>query len=101
MDLKILDNIEPLTNATGSQELSWDRIDNTQCLTTVYDHRKFIICKYTFQDTQVSVISFNYLDDDNSIVGDLNECSQEDANFNRLNLLYETATHAQLSYQEA
>jgi hypothetical protein len=98
MDKNILANIKPLTNATGSQHLSWDRIDNTQCLTTVYDHRKFIICKYTFQDTNTSVISFNYLDDDNSVIGELNECPQADPEYNELNRLYEVATESAVHF---
>lgn len=98
MDQLILANINPLTKATGSQELSWDRIDNTQCLTTAYDHRKFIICKYTFKETQTSVISFNYLDDDNSIVGDINEYPQGHTSFEELNHLYEIANQSLLHF---
>ena len=91
-------NIDPLTKATGSQKLSWDRIDNTHCLTTAYDHKKFIICKYTFKDTQTSVISFNYLDDDNSIIGDINEFAQGDNSFEELNRLYEIANRPLLHF---
>jgi len=92
MDNDILNSVDILARATGSSQISWSDIPNTSCLTAEYLHSRFIICKYTFKENNKSVISFSFLDENNSIAGKINEYHEGESEFEKLNSLYELAS---------
>jgi hypothetical protein len=80
-----------LAKATREGNLNWERVDDTSCLTTIYEKKGFIICRYAFESGK-QVISFNFLDENNSVPNnEFNNWQEVDENFNSLNELYDLA----------
>ncbi len=84
----------PLVEATDKNEVQWYLIENTTCLTVYFNDNHFILCRYTFEDSQKSVISFNYLDTENLDTEDtFFQWGEETAEYKQLDDLY-NAAHA-------
>jgi hypothetical protein len=90
MDSHILSDVDSLAAATTKGALRWEQISNTNCLVSHFNKKKYILCRHIFW-TNRKAISLNYLDQDNSMVGDLNSWETGQPDFGKLDDLYELA----------
>lgn len=91
MKKKLLQDTQILLTASTLKGLQWENIVGTSCITTKYNKQGYIICRYNFESGK-QVISFNYLDENNSVPNDdFNNWEEDSAEFSILNHLYDVA----------
>lgn len=78
MKNELLPVIKEIIRSTSSGQVQWSEIEGSFCLTGMYSSKNIIICKYTFPDNNKSVASFNFLDENNDIIGTINEWNEDE-----------------------
>jgi|GEM_PF-6426392 hypothetical protein len=88
--MKFNATIQSLNQATCNQEIRWREVGETRCFTTLFQLRKYIICRVeTDEDKQA--VSIDFLDANNMLVGDMNRREEGEDGFAELNALYNYA----------
>lgn len=91
MTENLIKTINEIIEATASNKIVWQEIENTYCLKSIYNNRNIIICKYPDSKTNKEIASFNFLGNDNYIIEPSNQWSEGEENFSLINQLYERA----------
>ena len=83
----IIEVIPELINATQSGKIRWEYMKGAPCLSTSYKNNNFIMCKGE-NDNNVQIISLNYIDKYERMIGDFMKWRENENEYSKLDQLY-------------
>ena len=83
----IVEILPELIKATQSGNIQWRYMKDAPCLSVAYNNNHFMMCKAA-NDNNVQIISLNYIDKNEMIIGDFMKWRENESEYNKLNQLY-------------
>jgi hypothetical protein len=84
---RIIEIVPKLIALTKSGDIHWEYMEDAPCLKGSFNNDNLMICKAENEKNE-NIISLNYIDDKEMIVGEFMKWKEKDAQYNLLNELY-------------